>query len=178
MASNAAALASGRPAARGPLRAPAQLYCAVAGAALLIAGIAGFFVNSSFGDASNRGTLIIFDVNGWHNVVHILSGLVLLAAAPRATPARMVAGAFGAVYGIVAIWGFISGDSVLWIIPVNTADNVLHIALAALGLLAAAAPAVRVGGAEDPEAAFARLERYGLAADASSPNQVFVGMRG
>ena len=177
MASNAA-LAGGRPAARGPLRAPAQLYCAVAGLALLVAGIAGFFVNASFHDAGHRDTLIIFDVNGWHNVVHVLSGLVLLAAAPRATPSRIVAGAFGAVYGVVAIWGFISGDSVLWLIPVNTADNVLHVALAALGILAAAAPAVRVGEPYDPEAEAARLQRYGLAADASSPNQVFVGLRG
>jgi hypothetical protein len=97
--------------------------------------------------------------------------------APRATPSRVVATAFGAVYGVVAIWGFISGDSVLWLLPVNTADNVLHVALAALGVLAGLAPAVRVGGADDPEAEAARLERYGLAADASSPNQVFVGLR-
>jgi hypothetical protein len=38
----------------------------------------------------------------------------------------------------VAIWGFIigSGDSVLGVIPVNGADNVLHLAIGVAGLAA------------------------------------------
>ena len=42
---------------------------------------------------------------------------------------------------MVAIWGFIigSGDSILGIVPVNTADNVLHLILGLAGLAAGAA---------------------------------------
>ena len=46
---------------------------------------------------------------------------------------------FGIVYGAVAIIGLADGDTVLGLIPVNTADNILHIALAAVGVLAAIA---------------------------------------
>jgi hypothetical protein len=98
-------------------------------------------VDSSFASGGSvRGSnLVAFEVNGWHNLVHILSGLVLLASAPRRAIARTVVLAFGIVYGIVAIWGLIDGNDVLGLIPVNAADNVLHIALSAVGILAAMA---------------------------------------
>ena len=80
----------------------------------------------------------MFEVNGWHNVVHLLSGAVLLAAAVRRTSARTIALLFGLTYGAVAIWGLLA-DVVLGLLPVNAADNVLHIALAAAGVLAALA---------------------------------------
>jgi hypothetical protein len=50
--------------------------------------------------------------------------------------ARLFALGFGTVYLLVTIWGFIDGNDVLGLIPVNAADNVLHIALSALGILA------------------------------------------
>jgi hypothetical protein len=37
---------------------------------------------------------------------------------------------------VVTIWGFVTGDQVLWLIPVDTADNFLHLAIAATGLAA------------------------------------------
>ncbi len=60
-------------------RTPAQWYCLLGGLALLLAGILGFLAESSFktGDALERGSLLGFDVNGWHNIVHLLSGLLL-----------------------------------------------------------------------------------------------------
>jgi hypothetical protein len=36
----------------------------------------------------------------------------------------------------VTIWGFVTGDQVLWLIPVDAADNVLHLLIAAAGLAA------------------------------------------
>jgi hypothetical protein len=120
-------------------RTPAQWYCLLAGASLLLAGILGFFVDSSFdtGDGLQGGDLLsIFEVNGIHNLVHIASGLLLLAASPKRASAKTVAIAFGVVYGIVTIIGLIDGEDVLGLIPVNSADNVLHIALSALGLIA------------------------------------------
>ena len=97
----------------------------------------GFLVDSSFDTGSNiQGEeLIVFEVNGIHNLVHIASGVVLLAAAARRASAKTVAIAFGVVYGIVTIIGLIDGEDVLGLIPVNTADNILHIALSALGLI-------------------------------------------
>src|SRR5665809_54785 len=65
-------------------RSPAQIYSLVIGAVLVLSGIAGFFYNASFGsgDGTERDALLgILDVNGWHNVVHIVTGAIGLAAA-------------------------------------------------------------------------------------------------
>ena len=122
-------------------RTLAQWYCLLAGAALLLAGLLGFFADGSFGanapDGSVQGgSLLGFEVNGWHNLVHLASGLVLLAAANTRPTAKAIALGFGLVYGLVAIIGLIDGSDVIGLIPVNSADNILHIALAALGIIA------------------------------------------
>jgi len=130
---------------------PAQWYCLLAGAALLLAGIFGFLADATFDtgasgaddDGGNVGgglqgdSFLGFEVNGWHNVVHLLSGLLLLSVFRRRTPAKTVALAFGVVYGIVALIGLIDGTDVLGLMPVNPADNILHIALSLAGILAA-----------------------------------------
>jgi hypothetical protein len=119
-------------------RTPAQLYALTFGAVLLLVGILGFVADSSFGSGSDvqGDDFIIFEVNGWHNIVHILSGLLGLALWRRADTARAYALGFGAVYLAVTIWGFITGDNVLWLIPVDTADNFLHLAISLTGLIA------------------------------------------
>jgi len=123
---------------------PASLYAGVVGAVLVVAGIIGFFYNSEFtSDEAVRDSVFgILDVNGWHNVVHIATGaLGLLAFAAGAYAARTYAFALGVVYLAVAIWGFAvgDGDSILSIVPVNTEDNVLHLALGLLGVAAGVA---------------------------------------
>ena len=122
-------------------RTPAQWYCLLAGAALLLAGIFGFIVDSTFdtGGDINGDKLIAFEVNGWHNIVHLASGLVLLAASAKRASAKTVALLFGIVYGAVTIIGLIDGQTVLGLIPVNPADNVLHIALSLAGIVSALA---------------------------------------
>jgi hypothetical protein len=119
-------------------RTPAQLYALLFGAVLLIIGVVGFIADASFGTGSdvNGSDLIVFEVNGWHNIVHIASGLLGLALWRTPATARLYALGFGAVYLVVTIWGFITGDQVLWLIPVDTADNLLHLAIAATGLAA------------------------------------------
>ena len=119
-------------------RTPAQLYALLFGIVLLAVGILGFIADSSFGTGSDvdGSDFIVFEVNGWHNIVHILSGLLGLALARRRDTARAYALGFGAVYLVVTIWGFITGDQVLWLIPVDAADNVLHLLIAAAGLAA------------------------------------------
>jgi hypothetical protein len=81
-------------------RTPAQLYSLLFGVTLLAVGILGFVANSSFGAGSDveGSDFIIFEVNGWHNLVHIASGIAGIALARRADTARLFALGFGAVY--------------------------------------------------------------------------------
>jgi hypothetical protein len=124
---------------------PAGIYAGLVGATLVIAGIVGFFYSSSFGSPGNVDAVFgILDVNGWHNIVHILTGVLgLLAFGAGVYAARQYALVVGVVYIVVALWGFIvgSGDQILSIIPVNTEDNVLHLLIGITGLLAGLATA-------------------------------------
>jgi hypothetical protein len=70
---------------------PAQMYALVFGAVLLFAGIIGFFWEASFDGDARDGVLGILDVNGWHNLVHIASGLAGIALSRRADSARLFA---------------------------------------------------------------------------------------
>lgn len=116
---------------------PAKLYALLVGAVLVIAGIVGFAYSSSFGSPGEVDAVFgILDVNAWHNIVHIATGLLGLAL--FRTAAREYALGIGAVYLVVTIWGFIVGDggSILGFIPVNTEDNVLHLLLGLAGIAA------------------------------------------
>jgi hypothetical protein len=124
-----------------------MLYAGVIGTVLVVAGIIGFFYNADFSsDESLRDAMFgVFDVNGWLNLVHILTGVLgLLAFRAGAHAARTYALGVGVAYLVVAAWGFVVGDgsSILSIVPVNTEDNVLHLLIGAAGVGAAyAAPA-------------------------------------
>lgn len=77
----------------------------------------------------------IFDVDALHNVVHLVTGLVFLAVAWKYMEhASMAFKVFGVVYAIVAVLGFIQGDTALGLIVVNMAGNVLHLVVAAAAL--------------------------------------------
>jgi Domain of unknown function (DUF4383) len=160
-------------------RTPAQWYCLLAGLGLLLAGIFGWLADGSFDTGSSGDTdaagnangalqgdsFLGLEVNGWHNLVHLLSGLVLLAAFSKRKPAKTVALAFGVVYGVVAVIGLVDGNDVLGLIPINPADNVLHLVLAAAGILAALIsptdevrrrPTIHTDGDDDRAARLAR----------------------
>src|SRR5215212_10015255 len=126
---------------RGP--SPAQAFCGLAGLVLVLVGALGFLGDAGFGGAGDRGSFLGFDVNGWHNVVHILTRLLLLAGAPSATAARAVCLIFAGAYLVVSILGIIDCSDVLGLIPIDGADNVLHVALTVIALAAALAPAPR-----------------------------------
>jgi hypothetical protein len=131
---------------------PARIYALVFGSVLVVAGIMGFFYSSDFGDPGEVDAVLgILDVNGWHNVIHIATGalgLAAFAAGPYA--ARTYAFGLGAVYLVVAIWGFIIGDgeAILSIVPVNTEDNVLHLLIGVAGLAAGTASPAAAAGPE------------------------------
>lgn len=117
---------------------PARLYAGIVGAVLLAAGLIGFFYSASFGSPGEVDAVFdILDVNAWHNLIHVGSGaLGLLAFSAGARASRTYALAFGVVYIVVAIWGFVigGGESILGFIPINDEDNVLHTILGVLGI--------------------------------------------
>jgi Domain of unknown function (DUF4383) len=142
----------------GDRSSPSMLYAGVAGAVLVLVGIIGFFYNATFtSDESVRDAVFgILDVNGWHNVLHVMTGVLgLLAFSAGAYTARTYAMAVGLLYLAVAVWGFMvgSGDSILSIIPVNTEDNILHLLVGVAGVGAALATPAEARASAPPAAA-------------------------
>src|SRR5215208_751910 len=93
-------------------RAPAQWYTLIFGATLLLVGLVGFAADAGFdvgSDIDGDKLLGIFEVSGIHNLIHLASGALLLATAPKRASARLAALGFGAVYLLVTIIGFIQG---------------------------------------------------------------------
>lgn len=110
----------------------AKTYATVLGAVLTLVGILGFVP----GLAPNGNLLGIFAIDPVHNIIHILSGVVGLAVAftAKGAYARWYALIFGVVYALVTVIGFIQGSTVLGLIHVNLADNLLHTAIALASL--------------------------------------------
>jgi hypothetical protein len=156
---------SSHPPAARIIRSPAQNYALVIGAALTVAGIVGFFYSGSFGDPGKVDDVLgVLSVNGWHNMVHILTGLLGLAVARSYNGSRAYAIGFGVLYTVVAIWGFVigGGESILGFLPVNTEDNVLHLLIALAGVGAglgtAATPRPSARGIDEPGTSFRELK--------------------
>jgi hypothetical protein len=119
---------------------PARLYATLIGGLLVVVGIVGFFYSASFGAPGEVDDVFgLLAVNAWHNIVHVLTGAIGLLVARYA--ARQYALWLGIAYIAIATWGFILGDnaSILSFLPVDTADDFLHLALGLLGVAAALA---------------------------------------
>ena len=127
---------------------PARLYCLLVGGVLVVAGIIGFFYEASFAvgnEIVSEDVFGILAVNGWHNLVHIaIGGLLLVAAGGAARPAALFV---GVLYLILAGLGFIAtgGDGISFVaengvlidlVPVNDEDNWLHVILGVTGVIA------------------------------------------
>ncbi len=109
-------------------RSPAQWICLVAGLLLAARGAAGLVTEPAFA----------LPGEGWHSVVHLGSGVILLSCSARADLAGWGAFAFGVFYAALAAFGAADGDDVLGVIPVQNADHIVHSAYAAAGFLGAA----------------------------------------
>ena len=107
-----------------------QTFTWVFGIVFLAVGVLGYVP----GITQDGMLLGLFEVDGLHNIVHLISGLAAIIAAYGLYAPRLYFQAFGVVYGIVTVLGFVQGDNVLGLIVVNTADNVLHLVIAAAAL--------------------------------------------
>lgn len=112
---------------------PNRLVAAIFGVVYLLIGVLGFVVTGleDFADTNTNETLLGFELNGLHNIVHLAIGAVLLAAALKGTgPAKGANTLVGGVYLLVGIVGLFILDSDANILSLNGADNVLHLASA------------------------------------------------
>ena len=106
---------------------PNRILALIVGVIFTLLGIVGFFVSSSM----TPGRLLGFDVDLVHNLVHLITGLIGLAAAFTGW-SRLFNQVFGIVYLLLGIAGlfypglYFSGR-LLGIMHVNAADHWLHI---------------------------------------------------
>ena len=111
------------------------------GAVYLLVGIVGFFVTGfdDFASPSDK-TLLIFDINPLHNIVHILIGVAGIAMARTLASARTYGWLLAVVYGATFIYGLIAAGKSWDFLNINGADNGLHLLTALVGLVIALIP--------------------------------------
>jgi ABC-type transport system involved in multi-copper enzyme maturation permease subunit len=126
-------------------RHPAQLLALAIGAAYTLIGVAGFFVTGfdNFAAETDK-TLLGFEVNPLHNIVHLAIGLAGLALWRRLDTARTYGWLLAAGYGLAFIYGlFAAGNRDINFLSLNGADNILHLVSALAGVAIALWPATR-----------------------------------
>ncbi|MEV8508466.1 DUF4383 domain-containing protein [Actinoplanes sp. NPDC051475] len=107
-------------------------------AVFVLVGILGFIpgITTNYGDMTFAGhhsgakLLGVFQVSVLHNIVHLLFGAVGIALARTVSGARSYLIGGGAVYLVLWLYGLVvSQDSTANFVPVNTADDWLHLLL-------------------------------------------------
>jgi 4-hydroxybenzoate polyprenyltransferase len=135
---------------------PARLAAMVVAAVFLLVGILGFIPGATTdydgmtfaGHESTAMLFGVFHVSILHNIVHLLFGIVGLVMARTAAGARSFLIGGGVVYLVLWLYGLvIDHDSAANFVPLNGADNWLHLVLgvgmAGLGLALRRTPATR-----------------------------------
>lgn len=97
-----------------------------------IPGITGNYDQLGIAGADSEALLLgIFQVSVLHNIVHLLFGVAGVAMAKSATGAYNFLLWGGVIYAVLFIYGLIvPHDSAANFVPVNAADNILHLVLA------------------------------------------------
>jgi hypothetical protein len=121
----------------------ARTLAMAVGAVFLLVGVLGFVpgITTHYSDLTFAGhmstakLLGIFQVSILHNVVHLLFGAAGLALGRRTSTAVSYLIGGGAVYLVLWIYGLVTSDtSSANFVPVNTADDWLHLVLG-LGMI-------------------------------------------
>jgi hypothetical protein len=124
------------------------LLAGIAGAAFLLVGIAGFVPGLTTdvdqlelaGHTSGAELLGVFQVSVLHNVLHLALGVLGLVGARRVRWAVGYLLVAGVAYLLLWVYGLLVGhDSAANVVPLNSADNWLHLGL---GLVMVAAGAL------------------------------------
>ena len=119
-------------------RTPVQSVAMLVGVVFILVGILGFIpgITTNFDDITFAGNesgaelLGIFQVSILHNIVHGLFGIVGLFLARTMEGARTFLIGGGVIYLALALYGIVVGsDSGANFVPLNGADDVLHILL-------------------------------------------------
>jgi hypothetical protein len=134
---------------RSRTRTPVQMAALAVGAVFLLVGILGFIpgVTTGYdtltfaGHHSDAQLVGVFNVSILHNIVHLLFGVAGIVANRTAGASKAFLIGGGIIYLVLWIYGLVIDlDSAANFVPVNTADNWLHlglgVAMIALGLLA------------------------------------------
>ncbi|GGP04016.1 DUF4383 domain-containing protein [Nonomuraea glycinis] len=125
-------------------RSPVQLAALVVGAVFLLVGVLGFVpgVTTNFDDlqfASHHSDALllgVFQVSILHNIVHLLFGVAGILMARTVPGARNYLIGGGVIYLLLWLYGMlIDHDSAANFVPLNGADNWLHLLLG-IGMLA------------------------------------------
>ncbi|NAZ87949.1 DUF4383 domain-containing protein [Kineococcus indalonis] len=139
---------SGTGTSRSLRRSPVQATSLVVGAVFVLVGVAGFVPGvttdydrlAAAGHHSGAMLLGLFQVSVLHNLLHLALGVVGVLAARTASAARSFLVAGGLAYAALWVYGLVvAQDSQANLVPLNTADDRLHLVLAVgmvlLGLL-------------------------------------------
>ncbi|MDP9435170.1 MAG: DUF4383 domain-containing protein [Actinomycetota bacterium] len=122
-----------------------QLAATAVAATFLLVAVLGFVpgITTNYSELSFAGheseakLLGLFQVSVLHNLVHALFGVAGLLAARTVGGARGFLLGAGAIYLVLTVYGFaIGSNSPANFVPVNAADNLLHLGLG-VGMLAA-----------------------------------------
>jgi ABC-type transport system involved in multi-copper enzyme maturation permease subunit len=132
----------------------AQVFALIVGVTYLLVGLVGFAVTGFTGVVTDGADKLIgFDLNIFHNVVHLVIGLVLLVVSrlPDASIAQGVLIGGGLVYILAAGLGFLNELQILSIDSELAPDNFLHlfsgIAAVAAGIIGANQSSARMAPA-------------------------------
>jgi len=126
-----------------PTRTNVQKAAAAVGIVFLLVGVLGFvpgitsnYDSLSFASHHSEAKLLgLFQVSVLHNLVHLIFGVAGLALARTISGARNYLVVGGIVYLVLFVYGLIvSEDSMANFVPVNTADDILHLVLG-LGMI-------------------------------------------
>ena len=144
---------AGAPDARAGNRHPIQTIAAAVGATFLVVGIAGLIpgLTSNYDELEGAGPesgaklFGLFEVSVLHNIVHLLFAVGLIAAARYSWSRLYLIGGGVAYLGVVAYGLLVDHDSDANFLPINDADNLLHLVLG-LGMIALGILGSRLGG--------------------------------
>ena len=107
-----------------------RVYAVAFGAVYTLVGLLGFTVTTTLATAN----LIAFPVNLLHNLVHLLVGLIGLAAYFTGQTVAYARG-MAILFGILTVAGFLP-QPLLGLVPLGGADIALHAATALLAAVA------------------------------------------